>query len=166
MAMTPTGPHPVTRTLRPATAGVAAVWTALPKFSCSEAMERGIPGGSGQQFTSGTATKSANTPSRWTPRMRVCRQRWPLPVRHRTQVPQTTWDSTDTSVPNGGPVTSSPWPTTTPHISWPTTTGGVIRSAAQGSQLRMWRSVPQIDAAFTCRSTSPRPGRGAGISRI
>ncbi len=39
IAITPTGPQPVTRTLRPATSGTEAVWTALPKFSCKEAIE-------------------------------------------------------------------------------------------------------------------------------
>ena len=59
MAITPTGPQPVTSTFRPETLGTDTVWTALPKFSWSDAIERGMSGGSGQALMAGTATYSA-----------------------------------------------------------------------------------------------------------
>ena len=128
MAMTPTpGPHPVTRTLRPATAGVAAVCTTLPKFCCSEAMERGIPGGSGQQFTSGAGHEVGNTATAVNAQDTGCAGPGG-PCRcgtaHRCHTPRGI--PPKPACPRGGPMTPSPWPTTMPHISWPTTTGGTM----------------------------------------
>ena len=75
MAISPTGPHPVTNTLRPAMVGTLTEWTALPKFSWSAATDSGNPTGSGQALAAGTTTYSAKAPSRCTPRISVAGHR-------------------------------------------------------------------------------------------
>ena len=56
-------------------------------------------------------------------------------------------------------------PATAPENSWPGMSGRMDAAFAQGSQLKMWRSVPQTLAAWTRTSTSPGPGVGTGTSR-
>ncbi len=81
--MIPTGPQPVTSTRLADRLAAKAVCTALPKFSWIVPSSGGMSGGSTQALMAGSATYSAKAPSRSTPRMRVCWQMCPRPVRQK-----------------------------------------------------------------------------------
>ena len=134
MVISPTGPQPVTSTFLAVRSAVKAVWTALPKFSCSTAISTGMSGGFTQAFCAGMAMYSAKPPSVSTPIRRVFWQMWPRPVRQYAQMLQMTWLSSETKSPILGSTTLAPRSTTSPHTSCPTITGGRRRLAAQASQ--------------------------------
>src|SRR5262249_40162094 len=124
IANSPIGPQPVTAMLQPESGPENAVGTALPQGSITAATSSGMPAGTRQQWTAGTATYSAKPPFTSTPRMRVFSHTCELPVRQAMQVWQTMWLSQDTRTPGASPVTPAPSSRISPTNSCPSVTGG------------------------------------------
>ena len=87
------------------------------------------------------------------------------PVRQVEQTPHAMWVSTATKAPCCDVVDLGTDRLHRPrHLVAERHRHAVTRPWAHSFQSKMWRSVPQMDAACTRTSTSPSPGSGTGTS--
>ena len=99
VAIRPIGPAPVISTSSPSTGNASAVCTALPNGSKIAATSMSMPGQWCQTLVIGSATYSANAPSRPTPRPVMWAHRCRRPARQWRHSPHVTWPSPLTMSP-------------------------------------------------------------------
>ena len=138
-------------------------WTPLASGSTSAPCRGDTRSGSGSSTRAGAATRSANAPGRFMPKMPRSGQRCTAPARQLAQRPHGMSELATTRSPILNSVTSGATATISPQNSWPITSGGVRRGlrAATAST-----SEPQMPTAATWSTASPAVGTGSSTVAI
>ena len=102
----------------------------------------------GSNREAGTSQYSAKPPSTVVPIPVIFSQKWPTPLRQKSQQPQSLLGSTATRVPTLSPVTPGPMAAISPANSCPKTVPDGV-GAAPSSPQKMCTSVPHTPQART-----------------
>ena len=117
-ASSPMAPQPITTTISgKRTVTSDHTWTALASGSISAPSSGPTRSGSGKSTKAGAATRSANAPGRFIPKIWRCGQRWVAPARHDPHRPHGITDDAATRSPTFTSWTPGPSSSTSPQNS-------------------------------------------------